>query len=181
MASYNTVPAPAAEEPLLQEPIKKSSRKYVVLGAALASFALGALAVTATSPEVASTGMTSKLFGDHMWGGYNLKPSKDSCYGPKDLISANGNEEPHTCNDANCKWIYSHKCVPKKCHAGQNQWTKKGSKIACGDAPCKPGWFCNFDSWGPTCEKCNGNPEHTGCTHIGLPHPGVAECFACCT
>ena len=52
MASYNTVPA--AEEPLLQEPIKKSSRKYVVLGAALASFALGALAVTATSPEVTS-------------------------------------------------------------------------------------------------------------------------------
>ena len=61
MASYNTVPA--AEEPLLQEPIKKSSRKYVVLGAALASFALGALAVTATSPEVASTGMMSKFYG----------------------------------------------------------------------------------------------------------------------
>ena len=94
MASYNTVPA--AEEPLLQEPIKKSSRKYVVLGAALASFALGALAVTATSPEVASTGMMSKLFGDHMWGGYNLKPSKDSCYGPMDLISANGNEKKGT-------------------------------------------------------------------------------------
>ena len=56
MASYNTIPAPAAEEPLLQEPIKKSSRKYVVLGAALASFALGALALTAASPEVASTG-----------------------------------------------------------------------------------------------------------------------------
>ena len=33
MASYNTVPA--AEEPLPQP--KKSSRKYVVLGAALAS------------------------------------------------------------------------------------------------------------------------------------------------
>ena len=50
MASYNTVPA--VEEPLRQP--KKSSRKYVVLGAALASFALGALAVTATSPEVTS-------------------------------------------------------------------------------------------------------------------------------
>jgi hypothetical protein len=47
MASYNTVPA--AEEPLLQP--KKSSRKYVVLGAALASFALGALAVTAVSAK----------------------------------------------------------------------------------------------------------------------------------
>ena len=46
MASYNTLPAPAAaEEPLLQP--KKSSRKHVVLVAALASFALGALAFTA--------------------------------------------------------------------------------------------------------------------------------------
>ncbi len=62
MASYNTVPA--AEEPLLQP--KKSSRKYVVLGAALASFALGALAVTATSPEV--TSKMSKFYGN-MWGG----------------------------------------------------------------------------------------------------------------
>ena len=52
MASYSTIPAPAAEEPLLQEPIKKSSRKYVVLGAALASFALGALAFTAVSAKV---------------------------------------------------------------------------------------------------------------------------------
>ena len=52
MASYNTVPA--AEEPLLQEPIKKSSRKYVVLGAALASFALGALAATAVFATVAA-------------------------------------------------------------------------------------------------------------------------------
>ena len=48
MASYNTVPeAPAAvAEPLLQKPIK-SSRKFIVLGVAVASFALGTLAVRA--------------------------------------------------------------------------------------------------------------------------------------
>ena len=51
MASYSTIPA--AEEPLVAKPQGKSL-KALVAGAAVASFALGALAATAVSSSVAA-------------------------------------------------------------------------------------------------------------------------------
>ena len=37
-------------------------------------------------------------------------------------------------------------------------------------------WFCNFDSWGPTCEAC----QITQCLFSGLPFRGILDCDVKC-
>ena len=52
MASYETIPAAAAEDGLLATPKPQPSLKRLVAGAAVVSFALGAVAATAASTKI---------------------------------------------------------------------------------------------------------------------------------
>jgi hypothetical protein len=82
MASYNTLPVAAnPEEVLLQKP-KKTSLRYLVGGAALAAFLLGAVAATAVTsqPSRAPAALSSKQCPQGGSTGYSLWcPAQDQC------------------------------------------------------------------------------------------------------
>jgi len=86
MATYSTIPA--AEEPLVAKPQGKSL-KALVAGAAVASFALGALAATAVSASVAAP-TTSFIKPMYVFNQQLGKTTFDECKDECPKISGNG-------------------------------------------------------------------------------------------
>lgn len=52
--------------------------------------------------------------------------------------------------------------------------------IECADGSCPDGHFCNFDEWGPTCERCGDCGAPDGCWYCGLPDAGAEDCARTC-
>ena len=71
MASYETIPAAAAEDGLLATPKPQPSLKRLVAGAAVLSFALGAVAATASTKIQTATSFKTNIDRNYIAQGCN--------------------------------------------------------------------------------------------------------------
>ena len=102
-ATYNTIPAGDASDSQTLLPSKpKTSTKFIVVAAAVASFALGAVFATATQSKVAPSAVAQAAFHSH----HHRDPCADcsmggcQCWGP----------ETYGCDQRHCKNVQYVQC-----------------------------------------------------------------------